>query len=154
MREYAFRVFTPTEEDQSATTTSLAAALKSLTQRERGARQTLETANADPQVILHGNYKLREIYGEPHPPDLHEGPDTPLRLEALAALLEQFVPPPRPPIEGVLTPDELDARTTLSKARANMQLVKSGNVKILELNARAARRPAVAKTFGSGFIGW
>jgi hypothetical protein len=152
--DYAVTVFTPTRETQVRARTLLDEALNTLTQRERDARQTLETANADPEATLHGNYKLREIYDRTHPPDSHTGPDTPLRRGVLATLLEQFMPRPRPSIEGILTPDELDARTTLSKAREDMRSVRSGNAKILDFNQRVANRPTAARTFGSGFVGW
>jgi len=122
-----------------------------LTQREYAARKNLDTVNADPEAILHGNYKLREIFKIPHPPDLHVGPDTPLRREVLGSMLRGF----RTPLGGltteamdklgkkiqqVMTPEEKDARATLSKARANPQLVESSNLKITEFNDKVSRR--------------
>ena len=122
-----------------------------LTQREYVARKNLDTVNADPEAILHGNYKLREIFKTPHPPDLHVGPDTQLRREVLGSMLREF----RTPLQGltpeamdklgkkirqVLTSEERDARTTLSKARANPQLVESSNLKILEFNDKVVSR--------------
>jgi len=122
-----------------------------LTQREYAARKNLDTVNADPEAILHGNYKLREIFKIPHPPDLHVGPDTQLRREVLGSMLREF----RTPLQGltpeamdklgkkirqVLTSEERDARTTLSKARANPQLVESSNLKITEFNDKVVRR--------------